>query len=38
MEFAISEEQVAIQDSVERFLADNGGLDRLREATADGGW
>ena len=36
MEFALSEEQLAIQDSVERFLADNCQLEQLREATADG--
>ncbi|NND66031.1 MAG: acyl-CoA/acyl-ACP dehydrogenase [Halioglobus sp.] len=36
MEFAITEEQLAIQDSVERFLADNCHLDYLRQATAEG--
>jgi alkylation response protein AidB-like acyl-CoA dehydrogenase len=36
MEFAITEEQKAIQASVERFLADNGDLEYLRQATADG--
>jgi alkylation response protein AidB-like acyl-CoA dehydrogenase len=36
MEFAITEEQKAIQDSVERFLADNGDLESLRAATGEG--
>ena len=36
MEFALSEEQIMLQDSVERLLSDRLPLDRVRELVADG--
>ena len=36
MEFGLTEEQVLLQDSVGRYLADNAGLERARQF-ADGG-
>ena len=36
MEFGLSEEQVLLQDSVNRFLKDHSSLDRVRQF-ADGG-
>lgn len=36
MEFGLSEEQIMLQESVDRFLQDASPLDRVRELTADG--
>ena len=36
MEFALSEQQILMQDSVDRFLQDHAGLDAVRETVANG--
>ena len=36
MDFGLSEEQRAMQDSLRRLLQESAGLDRLRETVADG--
>jgi alkylation response protein AidB-like acyl-CoA dehydrogenase len=36
MEFALTEEQLQMQDSVNRFLGDQAGLERVRELVANG--
>ena len=36
MQFGLSEEQVLLQDNVNRFLSDNAPLERVRKYAEDG--